>query len=119
MAQKDPLVEYTAEGHKMFEALNAAIREEVVLTLFHAELTVEQVGELEQPQEAPSANGGLTYEHESLAGAEAIAAAGGGEAVATVVPRQQQKVASEHEKLGRNEPCWCGSGKKYKRCHGQ
>src|SRR5438045_9377159 len=38
MAQKDPLVEYTAEGHTMFEELNAAIREEVVFTLFHAEL---------------------------------------------------------------------------------
>jgi preprotein translocase subunit SecA len=30
----------------------------------------------------------------------------------------QQRITSEHEKLGRNDPCWCGSGKKYKRCHG-
>jgi preprotein translocase subunit SecA len=30
----------------------------------------------------------------------------------------QQRVTSEHEKLGRNDPCWCGSGKKFKKCHG-
>jgi len=41
MAQKDPLVEYTAEGHRMFEELNAAIREEVVLQLFHMQVTIE------------------------------------------------------------------------------
>jgi preprotein translocase subunit SecA len=58
MAQKDPLVEYTAEGHGMFEELNAAIREEVVLNLFHVELAVEDAGELQELQEAQSVNGG-------------------------------------------------------------
>src|ERR671931_99795 len=47
MAQKDPLVEYTAEGHAMFEELNAAIREEVVGTLFHAQLEPSAVEELQ------------------------------------------------------------------------
>ena len=52
------------------------------------------------------------------------AAEGGGEAVAAGVPSatgvvtQQTVRASEHEKLGRNDPCWCGSGKKFKKCHG-
>ena len=51
-------------------------------------------------------------------------AAGGGEAAAAGVPSsagvvtQQPVRASEHEKLGRNDPCWCGSGKKFKKCHG-
>ena len=60
-----------------------------------------------------------------VAGADAIAAAGVGaaglaDAAAAVgtVERQQQRVVDEHEKLGRNEPCWCGSGKKFKKCHG-
>jgi preprotein translocase subunit SecA len=56
-----------------------------------------------------------------MAGAEAIAAAGGGEAVMAGLPSStgvQTVYASEHEKLGRNEPCWCGSGKKFKKCHG-
>src|SRR5205823_13579666 len=79
MAQKDPLVEYTAEGHVMFEQLNLAIREAVVKTLFHAEIEVEEADQLQQAQAAQALDGGsFAYEHESLAGAEAIAAAGGG-----------------------------------------
>jgi preprotein translocase subunit SecA len=127
MAQKDPLVEYTAEGHKMFEELGAAIREEVILLLFHSELVAEEAPQqLAQPA-GPTGNGGLSYEHQTFAGSEAIAAAGAAEAAlaglapapAAVAPvAQQQVVAGEHEKLGRNDPCWCGSGKKYKRCHG-
>jgi preprotein translocase subunit SecA len=132
MAQKDPLVEYRHEGHLMFEALGAAIREEVVLTLFHAQLAPEEADELQRAQEAAAVNGGgLQYEHQSLAGAEAIAAAGGvtstststatlamsgGGSTATAGPRQIVK--SEKENIGRNDPCWCGSGKKFKKCHG-
>src|ERR671931_1676587 len=51
MAQKDPLVEYTAEGHTMFEELNAAIREEVVVTLFHAQIEPADAAELQEYQE--------------------------------------------------------------------
>jgi preprotein translocase subunit SecA len=82
---------------------------------------------LEQQQDG-RANGNLSYEHQSLAGADAIAAAGGSTATATaavagggsvatpVAPRPMVK--SEQENIGRNDPCWCGSGKKYKKCHG-
>jgi preprotein translocase subunit SecA len=124
MAQKDPLVEYTAEGHKMFEELGRAIREEVVLHLFHAELAPEDAPALEQQQAAGNGrgNGRMQYEHETASGAAAIAAAGGGEAVAAGVPSLagavQTVVASDTEKIGRNDPCWCGSGKKFKKCHG-
>ena len=120
MAQKDPLVEYRGEGHKMFEELGHTIREEVVLTLFHAQI------EVNEPQLEPTrGNGNLQYQHETAAGAEAIAAArkrrrrsvgtsfapqAGGTATATAV--------NEHKDVGRNDPCWCGSGKKFKKCHG-
>jgi preprotein translocase subunit SecA len=118
MAQKDPLVEYRGEGHQMFEELGGTIREEVVVTLFHAQLAPEDAPELQYSE--PAGDGSMTFQHESLAGADAIAAAGlGGEAVATAAPAiATQRVASEHEKVGRNDPCWCGSGKKFKRCHG-
>jgi preprotein translocase subunit SecA len=129
MAQKDPLVEYRHEGHIMFEALGAAIREEVVVTLFHAQLAPEEADELQRAQEAAGANGGgLQYAHESLAGAEAIAAAGGGSAAtatlamsgggSTTAGGPRPIVKSERENIGRNDPCWCGSGKKFKKCHG-
>ena len=73
MAQKDPLVEYTSEGERMFTELGAEIRGEVVLHLFHAELAPEEAQQLTQTQ---TANGNLQYEHETTAGAQAIAAAG-------------------------------------------
>jgi preprotein translocase subunit SecA len=128
MAQKDPLVEYRHEGHLMFEELGRGIREEVVFNLFHAHLAPEAAAALQA--EPVAADGNVSYEHESVAGAQAIAAAGatagagttaasmtpvgrGGAAVAT-----RQRVATEHDKIGRNDPCWCGSGKKFKKCHG-
>jgi len=123
-AQKDPLVEYRGEGHAMFEELGRTIRQEVVFTLFHVAVQVEQP-ELE-PMHAPDT--ALTYEHETAAGADAIAAAGGAAAATalaappspaatTALPTQRQAI-NEHKDIGRNDPCWCGSGKKFKRCHG-
>src|SRR5438093_5174872 len=121
MAQKDPLVEYRSEGHMMFEELSRQIREEVVFTLFHAELAPEDAQELQAYQEQHAiGDDGLSYEHQSLAGADAIAAAGLGEeaAVATMMPVTEQRVVSDKDRIGRNDPCWCGSGKKFKKCHG-
>jgi preprotein translocase subunit SecA len=128
-AQKDPLVEYRSEGHAMFQELGLLIREEVLNLLFHARIEPHEAEELLH-QDAD--DGDFAYEHESLAGADAIAAAGlrgeavgalsagvstggfgGGGSVAT-----QQRVTSDRDKVGRNDPCWCGSGKKFKKCHG-
>jgi len=132
MAQKDPLVEYTAEGHIMFEELNAAIREEVVGHLFHAQIEPQDAEELQHLQEAQAAEAaGLAYEHDQIAGSQAIGAAAladgggngasvtagglfaGGGSVATAT-----RTVAQRDKIGRNDPCWCGSGKKFKKCHG-
>jgi preprotein translocase subunit SecA len=108
MAQKDPLVEYTSEGERMFTDLGRAIRGEVVLHLFHAEIAPQEQLELQQQQQQQNGQQ-LQYEHETTAGSQAIAQAGSPVAVAA---------GSPHDKLGRNDPCWCGSGKKFKKCHG-
>jgi preprotein translocase subunit SecA len=118
LAQKDPLVEYTSEGERMFTDLGRAIRGEVVLHLFHAELEPGDAGQGAELLPQPGSNGGngadLQYEHGGSTGAPAVAAAAGG-----AVPGGLQTIqASPHEKLGRNDPCWCGSGKKFKKCHG-
>ena len=118
MAQKDPLVEYTGEGERMFTDLGRAIRGEVVLHLFHAELAPEEAQQLTQTQ---TTNGNLQYEHEISAGRRGDrrrARRAAQPSAATGVLQQQAVQASPHEKLGRNDPCWCGSGKKFKRCHG-
>jgi preprotein translocase subunit SecA len=125
MAQKDPLVEYTGEGEQMFTELGRVIRGEVVLHLFHAELAPED-GQQQLAQQ-PGSNGGgnsanLHYEHQTAAGAEVIdAALTGGvntAGVGAVAAAPQTVHASPQEKLGRNDACWCGSGKKFKKCHG-
>jgi preprotein translocase subunit SecA len=122
MAQKDPLVEYRHEGHIMFEELGGNIRREVLSILFHAEIEPADAPDLQLEQDGSQGNGRLSYEHESLAGADAMAAAGtatsagGLSAAAGSVATTVKK--SEHENIGRNDPCWCGSGKKYKKCHG-
>jgi preprotein translocase subunit SecA len=133
MAQKDPLVEYQHEGHLMFSELGAAIHEEVVLTLFHAQLAPEEADELQRAQQAQAVNGGgLQYEHESLSGADAILAAGGssatggtatlsmsgGSSTTSTAGAPRPIVNTERDNIGRNDPCWCGSGKKFKKCHG-
>jgi preprotein translocase subunit SecA len=99
-----------------------------VTLLYHAEVTANDAGSELQQQSGQNGggNGAMSYEHESLAGAEAILAAGGtstyagggggGGTATPVAPKP--KVNSELENVGRNDPCPCGSGKKYKKCHG-
>ena len=92
-AQKDPLNEYKREAFAMFQVLLEGLRETVTLVLAHVEIR----------QQEPAAEGA-----EAPAGASANAAAGN--AAASPAPRR---------KVSRNEPCPCGSGKKYKHCHGR
>ena len=95
MAQRDPLVEYQREGYDLFTAMMDAIKEELVGYLFNVEVQVEgdQVG-AKGLTPAPAPVQSLQY---SAAEVEPSAAGG----------------------TSKNAPCPCGSGKKYKRCHGQ
>ena len=113
----------------MFEDLNRIIRQEVIALLYHAQIEATAVEDGSSSAALPQATadtGRLTYEHETLSGAEAIAAAGGGASAAVEALRPTGHSAnpgatqahSEHGDVGRNDACWCGSGKKYKRCHG-
>jgi preprotein translocase subunit SecA len=130
MAQKDPLSEYRAEGHGMFEELTTTIQEEVVRYLLR--IQIERPPEQPEVEPAAAGNGDLVYEHESAAGADLIRAAGaapaegartpgataGAAAGAATTVSTGQRIASDWDRVGRNDPCPCGSGKKYKRCHG-
>jgi preprotein translocase subunit SecA len=127
MAQKDPLIEYRNEGHLMFLELSRAIRREVVGVLFHLQVEPGEGGPSPSGPEtlAPdggngNGNGQLSYQHDIYSGSAALAAAGAPDpqSQGAVVASPTQLVKSEHELVGRNDPCWCGSGKKFKRCHG-
>jgi preprotein translocase subunit SecA len=132
-AQIDPLVAYKNEGFTMFRELMNSIWEEFARVIFHVEVTIEPA-ELEpepaQPTELSYAGGGpeqpsamdeasqAAQVAAPSAGAAAVgtAAAAGGNGASSENPATVVK--SERDKIGRNDPCWCGSGKKYKKCHG-
>ncbi|MQF95541.1 MAG: preprotein translocase subunit SecA [SAR202 cluster bacterium] len=97
--QKDPLVMYRSEGFKMFAELQARIEAELVHTVFHVQVS-------EQPAQGRPRRGG----------AKPMAQASPMKAVND--PRRGAAPVGGGEKVGRNASCPCGSGKKYKRCHG-
>jgi len=101
--QRDPLNEYKKEGYEMFMAMVQRIKEEATEYLFKAEL------QQEAPLEHRRAARQRIIEHRGEF-ATASAGAGGGDGQA---PQPVRRVGP---KVGRNEPCPCGSGKKYKKC---
>src|SRR4051794_20729591 len=131
-AQIDPLVAYKNEGFEMFTGLIGAIWEEFARYIFHVEVEYEGAnGDGFQPQAAgPAAARGLQYggggdQPSALAAAAAAGVAGGGVEYAAEdggdldMPVQiETRHVDEKEQIGRNDPCWCGSGKKFKKCHG-
>jgi preprotein translocase subunit SecA len=116
--QRDPLIEYKVEAARMFDELQEAIRNEVVFTIYH--LQVQQQAPAPPPrgvESGPETGDGVTgADGAPPRRAPAPAQAGNGAMrAAAQAGRQPVHVAT---KVGRNDPCPCGSGKKYKRCHG-
>ncbi len=120
-AQKNPKQEYKREAFEMFQALVQRIHHEAVGFLARAQFQAEPEPIPEPRRPAPAA---MRFEHaeaSALAAGEAEADDSGIE----IRLRQQEDTAAhtpfvrEGRKVGRNEPCPCGSGKKYKHCHGQ
>jgi preprotein translocase subunit SecA len=135
-SQRDPLVEYQREGYDMFAAMMEGIKEESVGFLFNLEVQVEEEVEVAEEDEATAALG--------LGSAVAQAAAAGGGAAPHIVAKgleapkapknlaysapdeggeaEVHAAAQEEDDpfagVGRNAECPCGSGKKYKKCHG-
>ena len=102
--QQDPVVKYRMEGMDMFEEMIANIKADVVKILMNIR---KQNGEVKR-QEAAKITG---------AALEAINSVDGGKKIST--PENNQTVVNDGPKVGRNDPCPCGSGKKYKNCCGR
>jgi preprotein translocase subunit SecA len=100
VAQRDPLVAYKTEGHSFFQSLLAAIQHDIVHVIYRA--SIAKKGETPQGQAAPAPT--------PVAAAAQAQAGGDG-------TKKHLKVAGK--KVGRNDPCPCGSGKKYKHCCGR
>ena len=100
--QRDPLVTYKRKGHELYQDFQQKVQENIARTIFH--VTLGQPASDESPRRAPA---GVPQSPMALQAAAAKAAGGGA--------REPVKVGA---KVGRNDPCPCGSGKKYKKCHG-
>ncbi len=119
--QRDPLNEYKAESFNLFETMSQSLREAVTAQLMRVEI-VQQPQEEQAPALPPMQASHVdpsTGEDElalAAAGAETLARAG---ITAAPAAARNPRDPSSWGKVGRNEPCPCGSGKKYKHCHGR
>jgi len=116
-AQKDPKQEYKREAFEMFTGLLEHIKEEVIGILAKVQVASEaDVQALDAQQQAPRE---MHFEHASVSAlAKTQDLAEPPEAAGTQA-QPQQPYTREGAKVGRNDPCPCGSGKKYKHCHGR
>jgi preprotein translocase subunit SecA len=137
IAQIDPLVAYKNEAFTLFGDLMSSVWADYTRMIFNVQVNVE--GENGGGEPAPSfaaagsstRAGRVSYSGgQSVAGAGAIAGAAAAAGVipaggydengaeAELMPVVEQRVVDEEHQVGRNDPCWCGSGKKFKKCHG-
>ncbi len=125
-AQKDPLIEYKKEAFMTFEETNRSIKSDALEKLFKIQVRHDYVQQAEQSDDvgeiseevlqglAPRKPQRMSMSHDSAQGFI-------GQAQPTARPniaKSIQPVTNQGPKVGRNDPCPCGSGKKYKKCHG-
>jgi preprotein translocase subunit SecA len=120
--QRDPLVEYKKESFTLFQAMKDRIDEEIVRYLWRLRPVVAEDGGPPPPAVRPAparrpppltfSGGSSSSGVPGLGGGAPVPARTGGDD-APVKP-----VRRDEPKIGRNDPCYCGSGKKYKKCHG-
>jgi preprotein translocase subunit SecA len=121
-AQKQPKQEYKREAFELFGAMLDSIKREVTQHLMAVQIrSQEQVEEAERKaEEAAQAVKNVQYHHASPDGALASPEGEGEPTPATPAPQETaQPFVRPGQKIGRNDPCPCGSGKKYKNCHGK
>lgn len=112
-AQKNPKQEYKREAFDMFQQMLEQIKHEAISLIARAELpTLEEIKAMEAAQQVPE---NIEYQH---AQADNVLHPQQQATPAEEQPKQQPFKRTQ-KKLGRNEPCYCGSGKKFKHCHGK
>ncbi|MFP5362574.1 MAG: preprotein translocase subunit SecA [Thermoleophilia bacterium] len=129
-AQIEPIVAYKNEAFTLFQDLMNTIWADFTRMVFNLEFTVEE-GEEEaairryETGGTTTAPGRVSYSGGAGAAPSALALAAAGGAAGDdyhdegeLPPAVEQRVLTEEDQVGRNDPCWCGSGKKFKKCHG-
>jgi len=112
-AQKNPKQEYKREAFELFSAMLERFKREVVEILSKVQVRAEEdVAALEEQRRHSETELPVSYQHEEMPSATGGAPVAASEA-------EHQPFVRDGRKIGRNEPCPCGSGKKYKQCHGR
>src|SRR4029434_741078 len=116
-AQKNPKQEYKREAFELFSDMLDRIKQDVVKVVLTVQVRTQE--DVQAVEESPPVN--VQYQHADYEQALATAAAGGdgggnGGDVAVAPPPPFVRAG---QKVGRNDPCPCGSGRKYKQCHGR
>ena len=121
-AQIDPLVAYKNEGFGLFQDLMNSIWSDFARMIYNVQVSVEaENGDGALPEQQAAVGGAasaLTYTGGTMDDQPSAYDEDPDEASAPGSTVVEQRRVDEHEQLGRNDPCWCGSGKKYKKCHG-
>ena len=118
---KNPRQEYKREAFAQFTELMLALQQEVIKILSHIQIKQDEAADsIERQREEESARAGMNYQHQAMS---VLANTEGDEDQGpTREPsggNKQSPFVREVAKVGRNDPCPCGSGKKYKQCHGK
>ncbi|MBI2040110.1 preprotein translocase subunit SecA [Candidatus Microgenomates bacterium] len=142
-AQRDPLIEYKREGFDLFEKVMVSVDYEIVHRIFkvavqgqapvvaqssspygtgqaqeirpQVDISLEQESADERPSSVIATPPSVV--RNDVSGETRVTIERGGQVVAQQVYGGQGQLTKPHGKIGRNDPCWCGSGRKYKRCH--
>ncbi|MGA8004711.1 MAG: preprotein translocase subunit SecA [Burkholderiales bacterium] len=112
-AQKNPKQEYKREAFELFGAMLESVKLEVTKTLAVVEIrATEALAEIDDEQHVEN----LRMQHPSI---DEVQLGAEDEAIASAAAKKPQPMVRPTQKVGRNDPCPCGSGKKYKHCHGK
>ena len=118
-AQKNPKQEFKRESFELFEQLLGNLKNEVVKFLSHVQIQrPDEAQQIEQQRREVAEREKLAFQHAQASGL-AITGEGDDPAQGQQPAPTPQTFTREQPKVGRNEPCPCGSGKKYKQCHGK
>ncbi len=123
--QKDPLLIYKLESFELFKAMNARLSNETVEFLVKADVPRDQLDDIQTTNKEVAQNNYEKAQIESTSSSTEMPRFSGSEgyeeAMRNSAPQRekQQPIVSTEPKIGRNDPCPCGSGKKYKQCHGK
>ncbi|HEX6596865.1 MAG TPA: preprotein translocase subunit SecA, partial [Acidimicrobiales bacterium] len=122
MGQQDPLVAWQREGYDMFGQMVAGIDDDYVKYVMHVEVLVDRPAQPDLDRASYVAPEDPVQDFKAGPAPAAAPPSGNGQAELAPAPEevtQAPLVKGAQEKLGRNQPCWCGSGKKFKLCHGR